>query len=297
MNPLKPQPEQETTSVYFNSIVRKDVTPLTVDHLPQEVIDDFNSKVMLAFTQDSGDVVRRVRYLIPYIIQSIDWNEYGTPLEAWQLQYYYRRDRFVEKTHLDYESFLNHEPLQRAINSLGLEAEPTFEFILFLKYYYGMRAELRYSAIEQLEMAQQALAELEETGKATLDINVSGKHFRFGNTEFVKAAIALIDKENLKSGAFANEFVEGASRDKLRAIDYYMVRTLLDFLPIKNRSSRRGKFSQAERDFGLSVLSLCGRLPDIDREGVCSRENNATFDKLIRDFSSVRIPFAMELFL
>lgn len=294
---LEEMPQQETTSVYFNSIIREDVSPLTVDELPQSAINDFNEKVRMSFTEDADDVIRKVRYLIPYILQSIDWNEYGIPLEAWQLQYYYRRDRFIQKSHLDYEALLHHEPLQKAIKALGLDAEPTFEFILFLKYYYGMRSELRYSAIEQLEMAQQALAELGEGCEASLDINVSGKHFRFGNAGFVKAAISLIDKDKLKSGSFANDFTEGATRDKLRAIDYYMIKTLLDFLPIKDRESRRGQFTQAERDFGLSVLSLCGRLPDIDREGECSRENNATFDKLMRDFRGVQIPFAMELFL
>lgn len=291
------KPIQETTSTYFNSIVRTAVDPVTVDDLPAEVTDDFNDKVRLAFASDSETVVRRVRYLIPYILQSIDWNEYGIPLEAWQLQYYYRRERFVTKTHMTYEQFINHEPLQRAILGLGLEPEPTFEFILFLKYYYGMRSELRYSSIEQLTMAQEALSILEGGKAATLDINVSGKHFRFTNTRFIKAALALIDKDRLQDWAFVNDFTEGSSRDKLRAIDYFMIKTLLDFLPIKNRDIRRGRFTQAERDFGLSVLSLCGRLPDIDREGECSRENNATFDKLMRDFRGVRIPFAMELFL
>lgn len=67
---------------------------------------------------------------------------------------------------------------------------------------------------------------------------------------------------------------------------------------LSDKSLRRGgHFSQAERNFGLSVLSLCGRLPDIDREGECSQENNATFDKLMRDFKGTSIPFAMELFL
>lgn len=291
------KPVQEATSTYFNSIVKEDIVPMTVEDLSPEVIEEFNGKVRLAFASDSADVIRRVRYLIPYILQSIDWNEYGIPLEAWQLQYYYQRDRFIKKSHLDYETFLTHAPLQKAIADLGLEAEPTFEFILFLKYYYGMRSELRFSAIEQLAMAQQALSGLDENADASLDINVAGKHFRFCNTEFIKAAITLIDKEKLKSGSFTNDFIEGPSRDKLRAIDYYMIKTLLDFLPIKNRSNRRGQFSQAERNFGLSVLSLCRRLPDVDREGECSRENNATFDKLMRDFKNTRIPFAMELFL
>lgn len=69
----------------------------------------------------------------------------------------------------------------------------------------------------------------------------------------------------MQIGAFVNDFNQGGSRDKRRAIDYFLVKTLLDFLPIKGRDNRRGKFTQAEREFGLSVLSLCGRLPDIDR--------------------------------
>jgi hypothetical protein len=72
---------------------------------------------------------------------------------------------------------------------------------------------------------------------------------------------------------------------------------LLDYLPIHHNRRQGAVYSQAERNFGLSVLSLCHRLPDNDREGVCSKENNATFDKLMRDFHSEHIPFAMRLFL
>lgn len=56
-------------------------------------------------------------------------------------------------------------------------------------------------------------------------------------------------------------------------------------------------FQSGRTHFGLSVLSVCGRLPDLDREGECGQENNATFDKQMRDFAGVPIPFAMELFL
>lgn len=290
-------PFQETTSTYFNSIVRADVRPLTVDDLHDDVIEEFNSKVRLAFTDEGESVVHRVRYLIPYILQSIDWNEYGIPLDAWQLQYYYRRERFIRKSHLSYDDFLRHEPLQGSIAALGLEAEPTFEFFLFLKYYFGMRSELRHSAIEQLEELQAALSEMNPDEEVTLDVKVGRKHFTIRNKQFVKEAMLSIDKGKLRRGVFTDDFNEGSSREKLRAIDYYIVKTLLDFLPIKHTNEKRGQFSQQERNFGLSVLSFCGRLPDVDREGECSSENNATFDKLMRDFQGVRIPFAMELFL
>lgn len=291
------KPEQEITSTYFNSIVKGDVKPLSVDDLPADVVDKFNGNVRLAFNDDADAAVHRVKYLIPYILQSIDWNQYGIPLEAWQLQYYYRRDRFIEKTGLSYDKFLSHEPLQEAIRNLNLETEPTFEFILFLKYYYGMRSELRHSAVEQLKQAQSALQCLPPDKEASIDIAVGGKHFKIANTQFIKQAICMIDCDNLRNYSFINDFNEGAARDKIRAIDYYIIKTLLDYLPIKRENNRSKQYTQNERNFGLSVLSYCGRLPDIDREGTCSKENNATFDKLMRDFNGIRIPFAMELFL
>jgi hypothetical protein len=107
----------------------------------------------------------------------------------------------------------------------------------------------------------------------------------------------MIDCQQLKNSSFINEFNEGSSREKIRAIDYYLVKTLLDYLPIKREPNRNNLYNQNERNFGLSVLSYIGRLPDIDRDGTCSKENNATFDKLMRDFNGTRIPFAMELFL
>lgn len=288
---------QESTSTYFNSIVRTDVKPMSVDDLPAEVVDEFNDKIRLAFSDEANVTITRVKYLIPYILQSIDWNEYGIPLEAWQLQYYYRRKRFLERTALSYDKFSAHRPLQDAIRNLGLEPEPTFEFVLFLKYYYGMRSELRYSAVEQLQQAQVALQNMESNKEASIDISVGGKHYKIANTQFVKDAICMIDTRRLKNASFMDEFNEGGSRDKIRALDYYMIKTLLDYLPIKRMSNRSKQYTQHERNFGLSVLNFCGRLPDIDREGICSKENNATFDKLMRDFNNTRIPFAMELFL
>lgn len=109
--------------------------------------------------------------------------------------------------------------------------------------------------------------------------------------------IGGFDTKSLRKTGFRDDFTNGGTRDKVRALDYFIVKTLLDYLPIRHDSTRRGMYCQAERNFGLSVLSLCGRLPDFDREGECSKENNATFDKLMRDFRNTPIPFAMELFL
>lgn len=289
-------PVQETTSVYFNNIIRRDVSPITIDELTQESIDSFNQQVELAFTDETEAAKRRFRYLVPYILQNIDWEEYATPLEAWQLKYYYQRDRFIRKTGLDWDRFLKHEPMQRSLETLGLEPEPVFEFILFLRYYFGLRSDLKFSCIEQFDMMVDELENC-ESANVTMDVNIGGKHFKINNSQFLRKMFNSVDRSRLSGGAFINDFNQGTSRDKLRALDYYLVKTLLDYLPTDKSLRRGGRFSQAERNFGLSVLSICGRLPDIDREGECSQENNATFDKLMRDFGGQPIPFAMELFL
>lgn len=288
---------QEDTSIYFNHILNKDYKPLRVNELPEAVVEDFNKKIYLAFTNEGEITCKRIHYLIPYILQSIDWEAYGIPLEAWQIQYYYHRDRFLEKTRLSYDKFMSHIPLQKAIEDLRLEAEPTFEFILFLKYYFGMRSELRYSALELFDNAVNAIENLHDTESISMDLNVGGKHYKFSNSEFVKQIMLGIDKSRLKGSDFINDFNQGSARDKIRAIDYYILKTLLDYLPVSNVNQKTGAYSQQERNFGLSVLSFLGRLPDNDRDGVCSKENNATFDKLMRDFRNTPIPFAMELFL
>lgn len=292
----KEQNIQEATSVYFNNIIRHDVSPITVDELDPRALEEFNRQVALAFTDEAETVKDRVRYLVPYILQNIDWQEYAIPLEAWQLRYYYQRDRFLQKTGLTWERFMDHEPMQTAIGKLGLKPEPVFEFILFLSYYYRLRSDLRYSCMEQFDSL---LEELDRYSGSSvqMDVKVGGKHFKISDAAFIRNMFHAVDRSRINIGTFVHDFNQGSARDKVRAIDYYIVKTLLDYLPTDKSLRRGGRFSQAERNFGLSVLSLCGRLPDIDREGECSQENNATFDKLMRDFKGIPIPFAMELFL
>lgn len=285
---------QETTSTYFNNILKKSVVPIRVEDVNPELIEVFNRAVDEAFTQDASLVKGRIKYMIPYIIQNIDWVEYGMPLEGWQLKYYYQRERFLKITGLSYERFLDHTLLMEAIEALGLEPEPVFEFILFLCYYYHLRGDLRYSPVEQLEKLQKALEN--EGVSARMDVTVDGKHFKFNNSSFVKALICAVKNDVFSAGSFKNNFDEGSFRDKTRALDYYIVKTLLDYLPIRN-GRKKGRYTQSERNFSLCVLNFCGRLQGDELDIICSQFNNATFDKLIRDFQGTQIPFAMELFL
>ena len=184
--------------------------------------------------------------------------------------------------------------LQQSIEELGLYPEPVFEFILFLSYYYGLRADLKFSSYEQLSKVKEAL--LTEGSEASMDVVVNSKHFKFSNSNFIKTLFSIIDSDKMNYGAFSNNFEEGSSREKIRALDYYLIKTLLDFLPIKS-GRKKGKYTQAERNFSLCVLNFLGRLQGEEPEIICSQFNNATFDKLMRDFKDIEIPFAMELFL
>ena len=291
---MEEKPIQETTSTYFNNILNKEVLPVTIDQVPGEIINLVDKIIEQGFPDEANKVKIRLKYIIPYILQAIDWYAYGMPLEAWQLKYYYQRERFLKKTGLKYEEFLNHEFLQNAIRELRLEPEPVFEFILFLKYYLDLRSELRYSPVEQLEKLKEALKG--DTEKVSMDVVVDGRHFKFANSNFIRNLINSIDSNKFKEGAFNNDFNEGSSREKIRALDYYLVKTLLDYLPVKVES-RRGQYTQAERNFALSVLNYTGRLIGDEPEFLCGFENNATFDKLMRDFKNQPIPFVMELFL
>lgn len=288
------RPVQETTSIYFNPILKKAVVPIPVENIDKGLIDTFNKAVEDAFNVDAPVVKERIKYLTPYIIQNIDWEEYGIPLEGWQLKFYYQRERFLKISGLSYDRFINHSLLLNSINDLGLEPEPVFEFILFLCYYYHLRSDLRFSPIELLERLQKELNK--ENAKAQMDVVVNGRHFKFSNSSFIRTLIASVKTEELTRGSFINNFDEGPHRDKIRALDYFIIKTLLDYLPIKT-DRKKGKFSQAERNFSLCVLNFCGRLKGEEPDIICSQFNNATFDKLMRDFKDTEIPFAMELFL
>lgn len=287
-------PLQETTSTYFNNILNHDSVPVTVDDFDEQKIREFENIVSIAFPGEADLVNKRLHYLLPYIVQAINWHEYGSELQPWQLTYYYQRSRFIDQTGLRYESFKNHSLLVKAVEELGLEPEPTFEFILFLKYYFNLRGDLKFSSVEQLQKLREALSA--DHSEARMDVIVNGKHFKFENSQFIKQVFSMINPESFTSADFRDNFNEGGSREKLRALDYYLIKTLLDYLPIKNRS-HRGQYSQTERNFALCVLNFCGRLVGDDREILCSSFNNVTFDKLMRDFRDTKIPFAMELFL
>ena len=99
---------REETSIYFNNIIRRDVRPIRFDELSAATVEEFSRQVRIAFPQEGEQAVSRVKYLMPYILQNIDWEIYAIPLESWQIGYYYQRERFLNRTKLDYDRFIQH---------------------------------------------------------------------------------------------------------------------------------------------------------------------------------------------
>ena len=89
-----------------------------------------------------------------------------------------------------------------------------------------------------------------------------------------------------EANLFSSCMVMYEDKELKRETDYRIIKTLLDYLPIK-QMNKRGSYTQTERNFSLCVLYFCGCLQGNEYE-VCMN-NNATFDKLMRDFKGVKI--------
>lgn len=109
--------------------------------------------------------------------------------------------------------------------------------------------------------------------------------FEFANSLFIQSMLEFYSSHNLIShGLIERE----NKRVRERTIQYSLVKTLLDYLPIKTDKSEGVSFVQAERDLALCTLYLCKLLMG-DPAYVCTKDNNATFDKLMRDFKDFNI--------
>lgn len=64
MNKLDYLPDgylQESTSVYFNNIIRCDVSPVTAEELDRSCLEHFNRQIELVFADEADDATMRLR--------------------------------------------------------------------------------------------------------------------------------------------------------------------------------------------------------------------------------------------
>lgn len=240
------------------------------------------------------EIRERLKYIRSYTLLFPDFDgEQWVPSQD-AIHYYDNRGKRIDTSGLSQKEFYEFEILQNAINELGLSPIATFEFIVFI--WNELSKWLYRGTIERMEdRIDKLVKRIDEhpNDKIELDIKVGSKHFKFSNDTFLKSLIANFINSNLESG---NQ-IENIYPAK-REIDYILVRTILQYLPISHRKQKKGAFTQAERNLGLCVLWLTGELnhkKGDDPTDFCTKDNNATFDKLMRDYKDMPLPIISPL--
>ena len=249
----------------------------------------FNAWIKKYSESEHEDIAERLKYIRSYAVLFPEFDG-----EQWQpsqdaTNYYDNRKQRIENSGLSEDEFNEFEILKESITDLGLSPKATFDFIVFI--WHELSKWLYRGTIERMEdRINRLVTQIDErpNDSMELDIKVGRRHFKFANQQFIKSIIASFISSNLESG---NQ-VETIYPTK-REIDYILVRTILQFLPIKHKKQKKGTFSQAERNLGLCVLWLTGELnhkKGDDPTDFCTKDNNATFDKLMRDYKDMPLP-------
>lgn len=241
------------------------------------------------------EIIERLKYIRSYalLFPEYDGEQWVPSQDA--INHYDSRGRRIDASRLSQKEFYEFDILQDAIKQLGLSPIATFEFIVFI--WRELSKWLYRGTIERMEDRVNRLKNrIDEhpNDKMELDIKVGSKHFKFANQQFIKSLIASFINSNPESGNQV-EIIYPAKRE----IDYILVRTILQYLPISHKKQKKGAFTQAERNLGLCVLWLTGELnhkKGDDPTDFCTKDNNATFDKLMRDYKDMPLPIISPLF-
>lgn len=258
-------------------------------------VRDEEEKVFKEFLKDypeseHDDIRERLEYLRPYILKYPDYDGENFFISEDAFNHYKWRKEKMEHTGLSETKFNQFEIMQKAITDLNLSPKPTFEFILYLWNILKGKRDSKQNQTTVDDIFRSLIKRINDYPQdpISLDFHVGKKHFSFNNQAFIKAFISLYEK----SGILAGSLTENLNQ-KEREIDYILLRTLLTNLPIKHKKEKKGTYSQAERNFCLCVLWLIGSInhkKNTDPYEYCTHENNASFDKLMRDFNGYDVP-------
>lgn len=235
--------------------------------------------------EDVTSILESIEYIRIYCRNFPCFNGFDyQPLQA-PFAYYRSREIHLKELPFTEDGFYKFTYIQDAIKKLGLKAQPTFEFIAFLYHIIKVWSENQITTSgTKIDNILYLLKEQPNT-KLTMNIKVGSKSFEFNNSLFIQSLLEFYSSHDLVShGLIERE----NKRVRERTIQYSLVKTLLDYLPIKTDKSEGVSFVQAERDLALCTLYLCKLLMG-DPAYVCTKDNNATFDKLMRDFKDFNI--------
>lgn len=245
--------------------------------MEQSMEDDFKREYQ---QEDVTSILDSIEYIRIYCRNFPLFNGYDyQPLQA-PFAYYRSRNTYLKELPFTEDEFYNFTLIQEAISKLGLHSQPTFEFMAFLYHIIKVWSENQITT--GINRVNNILSILEEqpNSKLKMNIKVGGKNFEFENSLFIHSMLEFYSSHEQVS----HYLVERENkRIRERTIQYSLVKTLLDYLPIKVKKSEDVKFVQAERDLALSTLYLCKLLIG-DPAYVCTKDNNITFDSLMRTF-------------
>ena len=275
---------------------RKPIPPLPTEYEENAEWEEerlFNAWIKKYPAEEHADIKERLQYIRKYVLSYPDFDgEEWFPSQA-AINYYELRQERLEYCKLSEAVFYSLQEMQKSIKELGLQPKPTFEFIVYLwnilkRWWEQGDVELVAERIKRLF----SLIEKQPDEHLKLDISVGRKHIKFENDRFIKSLFAVIlnsDVEGLNS-------VETVKPDKLE-IDYILIKTLLDNLPIKYTKEKKGKYIKAERIFSLSVLWLTGEIAHGKNDSPLDTEtfNNGTFDLLMRRYKDMPLPAVFAL--
>ena len=203
--------------------------------------------------EDVTSILESIEYIRIYCRNFPCFNGFDyQPLQA-PFAYYRSREIYLKELPFTEDGFYKFTYIQDAIKKLGLKAQPTFEFIAFLYHIIKVWSENQITTSgTKIDNILYLLKEQPNT-KLTMNIKVGSKSFEFNNSLFIQSLLEFYSSHNLISCKS-----DGVS------------------------------FVQAERDLALCTLYLCKLLMG-DPAYVCTKDNNATFDKLMRDFKDFNI--------
>lgn len=243
------------------------------------------------FEESKRDEIRdRLQYIRKYEIKFPDYDgvEWGPSLDY--RMYFENRDKLMSMSGFSEKVFDDMPEFKNLIGELGLSVNGVFEFIAYiwskLRIWHGEGyTEFIYEKVDKV------LRRIDEypDDSVSLTVKVGKRNFTFTDADFIKSMLVYYNTSKLDT-RLGHEDVS----KKKSEVDYILIRILLDELPIKDETKRKGaRFSQRERNFCLFALWLVGehRPETEDKYDIaCSADYNGVFDRLISEYDGMEIP-------
>ena len=181
--------------------------------------------------EDVTSILDSIEYIRIYCRNFPCFNGFDyQPLQA-PFAYYRSREIYLKELPFTEDEFYKFTYIQDAIKKLELKAQPTFEFISFLYHIIKVWSENQITTSGAKINNILTLLKEQPNVKLAMNIKVGSKTFEFANSLFIQSMLEFYSSHNFIShGLIERE----NKRVRERTIQYSLVKTLLDYLPIKN---------------------------------------------------------------